>query len=100
MTVEFGVHAPPAPAEPSGFTVVGRVMQGSVRVGDVFIEAEGPSSPGRWVSAASREGDMSPGLRVAMTRLALDGAEAAARRWSHRLGAARLDRARGSCAPA
>jgi hypothetical protein len=42
VAVEFGVHAPAVPAEPSGFTVIGRVMQGSVRVWDVFTEAEGP----------------------------------------------------------
>jgi hypothetical protein len=41
VTVEFGVHEPPRD-EVLGHAVVGRVMLGTVRVGDVFTEAEGP----------------------------------------------------------
>ena len=51
MAVEFGVHAPPGPVAPSGFTVIGRVTLGSVRVGDVFTEAEGPRT--RWNEAST-----------------------------------------------
>jgi hypothetical protein len=42
--VEFGVHFDPV-TEPSGALAVrGRIMADPVRVGDVFIEAEGPRS--------------------------------------------------------
>jgi hypothetical protein len=41
VAVEFGVHETPRP-ETLGHAVVGRVMRGTVRVDDVFTEAEGP----------------------------------------------------------
>lgn len=47
MTVEFGVHDEPRKSA-LGLAVVGRVMAGSVRVGDVFTEAEGPRL--RWTT--------------------------------------------------
>ena len=64
MTVEFGVHERPR-REALGHAVVGRVMLGTVRVGDVFTEAEGPRE--QWTEPSPERKPVS--LRVREVRM-------------------------------